>query len=151
MTKIRVYRAGSRTSGAQLLPVLGMAACLALAACGGEPAQPAAEPAESAAAPAPEAVAEAPADAAMSAPVAAAPAKPGGDPIRGPGGTEEQCLARVAAETGAVVDGTNRIEESEANTVIYVNVQGAAAPWACYVNSGGEIWSVEFTGSEGAL
>lgn len=92
----------------------------------------------------------APAETAMSAPVAPAPATPSGDPIRGPGGTEEQCHARVASETGAVVNGTNRIEESEANTVIYVNVEGAAAPWACYVDGDGKIWSVEFTGSEGA-
>lgn len=74
-----------------------------------------------------------------------------GDPIRGPGGLEEKCLARVGNETGAPVIGTNRIEESEAAIEIYVNVEGASAPWKCLGNRDGSIEEVTFTGSEGDL
>lgn len=81
----------------------------------------------------------------------AAPAKPSGDPIRGKGGLEEKCLARVAETVGGPVTGTNRIEESEAAIAIYVNVPGAQAPWRCLGYRDGTIGEVMFTGSEGAL
>lgn len=71
------------------------------------------------------------------------------DPIRGPGGMEETCLARVAAETGATVGGLNHIEESEAAIEIYVNVDGADAPWKCHGYADGTIDEVTYTGSEG--
>lgn len=74
-----------------------------------------------------------------------------GDPIRGKGGLEEQCLAQVAEVTRAPVRGTNRIEESEAAIEIYVNVDGAEAPWKCLAYRDGTIAEVTYTGSEGAL
>jgi hypothetical protein len=73
------------------------------------------------------------------------------DYIRGPGGLEEKCHRAVARETGARVIGTNRIEESQAATGIYVNVQGANAPWMCLGYRDGTIGEVRFTGSEGSL
>lgn len=82
----------------------------------------------------------------MTAPVASAPS----DPIRGPGGLEEKCLARVKQETGAPSTSTNSIEESEAAIEVYVNVEGADAPWKCLGNRDGSIEEVMFTGSEGA-
>lgn len=127
----------------------GLILAIALVAgCNSETAEPAASTAE------PEtAVAETSGDMAMSSPVeAAAPAKAaGGDPIRGKGGLEEKCLARVADVTGAPVRGTNRIEESEAAIEIYVNVDGAQAPWKCLGYKGGTIAEVMYTGDEGAL
>lgn len=78
---------------------------------------------------------------------AAAPA----DIIRGPGGLEEKCLARVNQETGGNAIGTNRISESEAAIEIYVNVDGATAPWKCLGWKDGTIAEVMFTGSEGEL
>lgn len=80
-----------------------------------------------------------------------AAAKPLKDPIRSPGGLEDKCHAAVAKETGARVIGTNRIEESEAATGIYVNVEGAQAPWRCLGYKDGTIGDVMYTGSEGAL
>lgn len=71
------------------------------------------------------------------------------DPIRGPGGLEEKCKRAVARQTGARVLGTNRIEESQAATGIYVNVQGAQAPWMCLGYRDGTIGEVRYTGSEG--
>jgi hypothetical protein len=73
------------------------------------------------------------------------------DHIRGPGGLEEKCHRAVAKATGARVIGTNRIEESQAATGIYVNVQGAQAPWMCLGYRNGTIGEVRYTGSEGAL
>lgn len=72
-------------------------------------------------------------------------------PIRGKGGLEEKCLARVGKETGARVIGTNRIEESQASIDIYVNIEGAQAPWRCRGYRDGNIESVEYSGSEGYL
>lgn len=83
----------------------------------------------------------------MSSPVETATA----DPIRGPGGLEEKCLSKVAETTGAPVIGTNRIEESEAAIEIYVNVQGAQAPWKCFGDRDGSLGDVMFSGSEGEL
>lgn len=88
---------------------------------------------------------------AMEAPVKAPAKGPAGDPVRGPGGLEEKCLSRVAQETGARVIGTNRIEESQAAIEIYVNVEGAQAPWKCLGNRNGSISEVMYTGSEGEL
>lgn len=85
----------------------------------------------------------------MEAPVKAA-AAPVRDFIRGRGGLEEKCKARVARETGARVIGTNRIEESEAAIGIFVNVEGAEAPWRCLGYKDGTIGDVMYTGSEGA-
>ncbi len=74
------------------------------------------------------------------------------DPVRGPGGLEKKCQDKVAGVTNARVLGTNRIEESEAATAIYVNVQGAEAPWRCLVYPrSGTVGEVMYTGSEGAL
>jgi len=73
------------------------------------------------------------------------------DIIRSKGGLEDKCKAAVERETNNRVTGTNRIEESEAAIEIYVNVQGAAAPWRCLGYKNGTIGDVEFTGSEGAL
>lgn len=72
------------------------------------------------------------------------------DQVRGKGGLEEKCLAKVGEVTGAKVIGTNRIDESEAATEIYVNVEGAEAPWKCLGYKDGTIGDVMYTGSEGA-
>lgn len=93
----------------------------------------------------------APAPAPASAPAAAPARKAAADPIRGSGGLEDKCLARVGRETGARVIGTNRIEESQAAIEIYVNVEGAKAPWKCLGNRNGSISEVSYTGSEGDL
>jgi hypothetical protein len=82
--------------------------------------------------------------------IAAAPAAPA-DPIRGPGGLEEKCLARVNETVGGGVIGTNRIDEAESGIAIYVNVDGATAPWRCFGYRNGTIEEVMFTGDEGAL
>jgi hypothetical protein len=75
---------------------------------------------------------------------------PSGAKIRGKGGLEELCQAKVAVEVGAPVIGTNRIEESEAAIEIYVNVDGAEAPWKCLGYKDGTIGEIMYTGSEGA-
>lgn len=77
--------------------------------------------------------------------------EPSGDPIRGKGGLEEKCLAKVGDITRARVNGTNRIEESEAAVDIYVNVEGAQAPWKCVGQRDGSLGDVSYTGSEGDL
>lgn len=126
------------------------AMALALSACGGtdetaaveEETTVTAEEAEAAAGPAAEEPADAPASE-----VASAPA----DPIRGPGGLEEKCLAEVNDMVGGNVIGTNRIEEAESGVAIYVNVDGATAPWRCFGYRDGTIDEVMFTGDEGAL
>jgi hypothetical protein len=88
-------------------------------------------------------------------PTEAAASKPAERPkqvaIRGKGSLEEKCQARVGKETGARVIGTNRIEESEAAIEIYVNIDGAEAPWKCLAWRDGTIAEVMYTGSEGAL
>lgn len=71
--------------------------------------------------------------------------------IRGPNSLETRCAARVARETGASVIGTNRIEESEAAIAIFVNVDGATAPWRCLAYRDGTIGEIMFTGDEGAM
>lgn len=72
-------------------------------------------------------------------------------PIRGANSLETRCADKVAGTVGAPVLGTNRIEESEAAIAIYVNVQGAEAPWRCLAYRDGTIGEVMYTGSEGAL
>lgn len=117
---------------------------LVLASCGsGEVEQDTAEPIEATREAAPD-VAE-PVE--MSSPVKMAKV----DVIRGPGGLEEKCLAKVAEITGAPVLGTNRIEESEAAIEVYVNVQDAQAPWKCLGGRDGSLGDVEYSGSEGEL
>ena len=79
---------------------------------------------------------------------AAAPAQVA---IRGANSLDTRCADKVASTVGAPVLGTNRIEESEAAIGIYVNVQGADAPWRCLAYRDGTIGEVMYTGSEGAL
>ncbi|MFZ9394861.1 MAG: hypothetical protein ACO25F_02220 [Erythrobacter sp.] len=71
--------------------------------------------------------------------------------IRGANGLEGRCARKIANEVGARVIGTNRIEESEAAIAIYVNVEGAQAPWRCLAYRDGTIGEIMYTGSEGAL
>ena len=85
---------------------------------------------------------------------AAAPApaaKTASAKIRGRGGLEEKCLARVNDITGGGATGVNRISESEAAIEIYINVAGAEAPWRCLAYRDGTIGDVMYTGSEGGL
>ena len=128
-------------------------ASLALTACGGsaeeEPSSsdiPAS--AENAASASASASASAQNDPAPSPGVAGAPA---GEPIRGPGGLEEKCLARVNEQVGGTVVGTNRIEEAESGVMIYINVEGATAPWQCLGYRDGTVEEIFFGGDEGAL
>ncbi len=83
-------------------------------------------------------------------PPADAPAKLGDLAVRGPDGLEQRCLKRLRAE-GLAVIGTNRIEESEAATEIFVNIRDADAPWRCLAYRDGTIAEVMYTGSEGGL
>jgi hypothetical protein len=139
---------------------------LALSACGSGSEAPApADAAEAAAKPA-DGVADASAEATTANTVAAtaeaakaaetgaaeakAASKPKEIPVRGPNGLEGKCLARVGKETGAEVIGTNRIDESQASIDIYVNIEGAEAPWRCRGYRDGTIEGVMYTGSEGA-
>ena len=78
-------------------------------------------------------------------------ADPAQVPIRGANSLETRCADKVAGTVGAPVLGTNRIDESEAAIAIYVNVQGAEAPWRCLAYRDGTIGEVKYTGSEGAL
>jgi nucleoid-associated protein YgaU len=151
------------------LPVAGLILLsLSLAACGsgGEAQAPAEGTTAAGEATAPPATAEAAPPVEAAAPAAApAPAeqtatkaeaktavKASKDvPVRGKNGLEEKCLARVGKETGTTVIGTNRIDESEAATDIYVNIEGAEAPWRCRGYRDGSIESVIYTGDEGAL
>lgn len=90
----------------------------------------------------------------MGSPVEQAPAaKPARQQvaIRGANGLEGRCAKKVASEVGARVTGTNRIEESEAAIAIYVNVDGAEAPWRCLAYRDGTVGEVMYTGSEGAM
>lgn len=73
------------------------------------------------------------------------------DAIRGAGGLEAKCKVAVAKETGARVIGTNRIEESQAAVEVYLNVEGAQAPWKCRGTRDGKVEGVEYSGDEGAL
>ena len=72
-------------------------------------------------------------------------------PIRGANSLETRCADKVASTTGARLIGTNRIEESEAAIAIFVNVDGAEAPWRCLAYRDGTVGEVMYTGSEGAL
>ncbi|WP_052223070.1 hypothetical protein [Novosphingobium malaysiense] len=90
-------------------------------------------------------------NAAMQTPVPKAAAKTLKDPIRSPGGMETKCLARVNELTGGKVIGSRRIDEAESGVMIYVNVEGAQAPWQCFGSRDGEIGEVFYGGDEGAL
>ena len=126
--------------------ILCLAAALTLAACGSNEAAPTDEASAEATTPQTASEPEVPEQEAASE-QSAAPA----DIIRGPGGLEEKCLERVNQETGGNALGTNRISESEAAIEIYVNVDGATAPWKCLGWKDGTIAEVMFTGSEGEL
>jgi hypothetical protein len=87
-------------------------------------------------------------------PVEAAPAAPAAREevaIRGPNSLESRCADMVADQTGARVLGTNRIEEAEAAIAIYINVEGAQAPWRCLAYRNGMIGEVMYAGDEGGL
>jgi hypothetical protein len=75
----------------------------------------------------------------------------GRDVIRGPRGLEQQCIAKIDEMTSGKATGTNRIEEAEAAIAIYVNVDGADAPWRCLGYRDGTLGEVMYTGDEGAL
>lgn len=79
---------------------------------------------------------------ALQSPVAATPSSDDG---------EAACYEQVAETTGAEVIGTDRVETSEAGTAIYVNIEGAEAPWQCIVWEDGTVAGVMYTGDEGAL
>lgn len=57
----------------------------------------------------------------------------------------------MADITRAPVIGTNRIEESQAAIEIYINVEGAQAPWRCRASRDGTIGNVEYSETEGYL
>lgn len=80
-----------------------------------------------------------------------APTAPEDVAVRGPNSLESRCADMVADQTGARVLGTNRIEEAEAAIAIYMNVEGAQAPWRCLGYRNGVIAEVMYTGDEGAL
>lgn len=126
--------------------ILFLAAALTLAACGSNEAAPTDEAPAAATAPEAASEPEVPEQESVSE-QSAAPA----DIIRGAGGLEEKCLERVDQETGGNALGINRISESEAAIEIYVNVDGATAPWKCLGWKDGTIAEVMFTGSEGEL
>lgn len=84
-------------------------------------------------------------------PAAPAPKTALKDPIRSPGGLETKCLARVNEMTGGNVIGTRQIEEAESGVMIYVNVEGAQAPWQCFGGRDGSLQEAYYGGSEGAL
>lgn len=79
------------------------------------------------------------------------PAPSAKDLVRGKGGLEEKCLARVEEITHATVGGVNRIDESGRDIKIFVNVEGAEAPWLCIGRRDGTLGNVEYSGSEGDL
>lgn len=88
------------------------------------------------------------AETAMTSPVSAPKA---GDPIRSRGGLESKCLSAVAKAANNQQVSTNHIEESQASIEVYVNVQGAQAPWVCRGSRGGTVGEVSYSGSEGDL
>lgn len=69
--------------------------------------------------------------------------------VRGMEDLEGKCLARVGALTSATVLGTRRIDEAADAIEIYVNVEGAQAPWLCRGNRDGSIVRVMNTDGEG--
>ena len=91
------------------------------------------------------------ANAGMAPQVGEAPAAPAEVAIRGPNSLETKCAEKVGRETGARVIGTNRIEESEAAIAVYINIEGAQAPWQCLAYRDGTVGEIMYTGSEGAL
>lgn len=134
-----------------ILACVSLASTVLLAACGGASEDAGSAETDTAAAEAtsePDAtVTEGAADVVLESPVKQASA----DPIRGPGGLEAKCIARVSSMTGGKDTGTNRIEESEAAVEIYLNVEGVEEPWKCLGTKDGTIEEVMYTGSEGDL
>lgn len=72
---------------------------------------------------------------------------------RAPSSVESTCVAAVASEVrnNAVSLIRSEVSEGTGQTVVYVNVPGAQAPWACYATPAGAVLRVEYTGSEGAM
>lgn len=135
---------------------IAAAAVLALGGCNSNPAAPTAE--STSAAPAVTEETSAPVATEDQGPppppdptVAAAAPAPKAIPVRGKGSIEEKCLKAVAREANNQGVGVNRIEESEAAIEVYVNLDGATAPWKCVAYRDGTIGEVSFTGSEGDL
>lgn len=64
---------------------------------------------------------------------------------------EGACLAAVADQVGTGGVSVMKTEISEANTVVYVNVPDAEAPWVCFTSPQGDVSEVRYSGSEGAL
>jgi len=127
---------------------IGLASAMLLAACGSESEPMAEAPTEAAV----DDTSEADSTPAANDPDIAleTPVKQGStDPIRGPGGLEAKCIARVSEMTGGKRTTSNRIEESEAAIDVYLNVEGVEEPWRCLGNKDGSISEVMYTGSEG--
>ncbi len=61
------------------------------------------------------------------------------------------CIAATMETTGAVMATVSKTEFTSTGTVVYLDIPGAEAPWACYVNDAGTVERVEYTGSEGYL
>jgi len=61
---------------------------------------------------------------------------------------QSECESRVSRTTNSYNVSAIRTEQTSGGHVTYVRVPGAAAPWACY-STGGNIWKVEYSGSEG--
>lgn len=80
--------------------------------------------------------------------VAAAPAS---DPIYGADGLVEKCLSRVNEMTGGSVIGMRSVDQAESGVTVYVNVDGADAPWQCFGSSDGTLSEAYYGGDEGAL
>ncbi len=66
---------------------------------------------------------------------------------------EKACLAAVAEKTNVAVGKLSVVEAlgAEAGIQVTVKVPDADAPWACMTDAKGKPWSVNYTGSEGAL
>jgi hypothetical protein len=66
---------------------------------------------------------------------------------------EKACIAAVAQKTNVAASKLSVTEAlgAEAGIQVKVQVPGADAPWACMTDAKGKPWSVNFTGSEGAL
>ncbi len=135
----------------RIIMALTAAISLGLAGCGSaDDAAPDAEVTEGAAAETaatPDTAMEEATAAAEASVEAAAPAAGASETAK----LEANCLKRVAKETGANVLGVARTEFSQAATGVYVNVEGAEAPWLCLGSTDGTISSVMYSGSEGAL
>ena len=66
---------------------------------------------------------------------------------------EKACLAAVAKKTNVAATGLQVIEAmgAESGILVKVRVPDADAPWDCMTDKNGKPWSVNYSGSEGAL